>query len=98
MIEVKIDRFSSRNTVNSDSEEDSREILKLSKRTFEFQGSIQVLLSHPENINSIYANLKTLNLYDNALENLNGIGILAHTPLEEVNLGRNRLNSLPAEV
>ena len=30
--------------------------------------------------------------------NLNGIGILSETPLEELNVGCNRLSSLPLEV
>ena len=42
-------------------------------------------------------NLKILNLYDNALNNLNGIGILSQTPIEEINLGNNKLNILPME-
>ena len=42
-------------------------------------------------------NLRVLNLYDNALTNLNGIGILANSPIEEMNLGNNSLSLLPLE-
>eukprot|EP01035_Chromulina_nebulosa_P028950 gene28950-38292_t len=78
-------------------ENDKREILKLSKRSYEFQGEIKVLFSRPEYSSSSYSNLKTLNLYDNGLMNINGIGILSQTPLEELNVGCNRLSSLPLE-
>jgi len=43
------------------------------------------------------SNLRVLNLYDNALTNLNGIGVLANSPIEEINLGNNLLSILPLE-
>ncbi len=42
-------------------------------------------------------NLKVLILYDNDISNLNGIGILSSTPIEEINLGCNKFSSLPLE-
>mmetsp|Transcript_21503 Transcript_21503/g.21625 ORF Transcript_21503/g.21625 Transcript_21503/m.21625 type:complete len:307 (-) Transcript_21503:166-1086(-) len=76
-------------------EKDDRETLKLSKRSAEFQGSLKVLC-HQSKIDSL-KNLNALNLYDNALTNLQGIGILSKTPIETLNIGNNKLNMLPLE-
>jgi Leucine-rich repeat (LRR) protein len=76
---------------------DMRVELKLSKRVPEFQGSIQIL-SHENKIGA-YENLRALNLYDNDLSSVSGIGVFAraNAPLEEMNLGCNKLSSLPLE-
>jgi|EP01033_Poteriospumella_lacustris_P014415 Leucine-rich repeat (LRR) protein len=76
--------------------EDSRESLLLSKRVPEFQGSTRMLLREI-NLPAL-KNLKVLNLYDNGLNSLPGIGLLSHTPVEEINLGCNKLTTLPLEV
>ena len=52
--------------------EDQREILKLSKRAPEFEGTIAKLCSDSKPLK----NLRVLNLYNNHLKNLDGIGIL----------------------
>ena len=70
--------------------------LKLSKRTAEFQGHVRIIC-HETKI-KLLCNLKVLNLYDNALADLDGIGILSQTPVEEINLGCNKLEKLPLEV
>jgi Leucine-rich repeat (LRR) protein len=44
------------------------------------------------------SNLRFLNLYENSLTSLQGVGILAQTPLEEINLGCNKLSNIPLEV
>jgi hypothetical protein len=75
---------------------DNREIMKLAKRAAEFQGSVRVIC-HEQRLPAL-ANLKVLNLYDNCISNLTAIGILANTPLEELNLGCNNIQSLPLEV
>jgi Leucine-rich repeat (LRR) protein len=76
--------------------DDSKESLQLTKRAPEFNGNLRILCRE---INIPYlSNLKVLNLYDNSLNNLNGIGYLAQTPLEELNLGCNQLSSIPIEV
>lgn len=72
---------------------DSRDILKLAKRPAEFNGGISILCRDSRSL----LNLRVLNLYDNALTNLNGIGILANSPVEEINLGNNSLSILPLE-
>lgn len=48
---------------------DSRESLKLSKRYNEFQGTIRILCT--ENKIPALKKLKSLNIYDNSIENLN---------------------------
>ncbi len=75
---------------------DKRDILKLSKRTAEFQGSLRILCRESK-LNSL-SNLKILNLYDNSLTSIDGIGLLSQTPIEEINLGANKLTALPLEV
>jgi Leucine-rich repeat (LRR) protein len=76
-------------------ESDERETLKLAKRSPEFQGSVRILCR--ESKLPALANLKVLNLYDSAIESLQGIGMLSQTPLEEINLGGNKLTSIPLE-
>lgn len=75
--------------------EDTREELKLSKRPAEFCGNLNVLCRESEV--RAFDNLKVLNLYDNCLVSIAGIGLLGQTPIEEINLGCNQLSSLPLE-
>jgi hypothetical protein len=70
--------------------------LKLSKRTAEFQGTLRIICQ--ETKIKLLCNLRVLNLYDNALTNVDGIGMLSQTPIEEINLGCNKLDKLPLEV
>ena len=77
-------------------EKDSRECIILSKRQAEFQNSIKAICK--ESKIKFLMNMRTLNLYDNAISNVQGIGLLSQTPLEELNLGSNKLSSLPLEV
>jgi hypothetical protein len=77
-------------------EKDDRTILKLSKRSAEFQGNLKILCRESK-LNSLI-NLKVLNLYDNSLTTIDGIGLLSQTPIEEINLGANKLLTLPLEV
>ncbi len=78
-----------------DDPHDSRERLVLPKRSSEFCGSIKVLCkeSHIKKL----CNLKVLNLYENDLTTLKGVGLLANTRVEDVNLGFNKLSILPME-
>lgn len=77
-------------------EGDERESMLLSKRAPEFLGSTALLLREI-NLPAL-SKLKVLNLYDNSLTSLHGIGLLSQTPVEEINLGCNKLTSLPTEV
>jgi Leucine-rich repeat (LRR) protein len=70
--------------------------LKLSMRTAEFQGTLRIICQ--ETKIKLLCNLRVLNLYDNALTNVDGIGMLSQTPIEEINLGCNKLDKLPLEV
>lgn len=70
--------------------------LKLSKRTAEFQGNLRIICQEAKV--KLLTNLRILNLYDNALSNIDGIGMLSLTPIEEINLGCNKLDKLPLEV
>ncbi len=75
--------------------DDAKTSLQLSKRSPEFNGILKVLCRE---INLPYLmNLRVLNLYDNSLTTLHGIGYLSQTPLEELNLGCNCLTSIPIE-
>ena len=76
---------------------DSKQSLKLSKRSSEFKGSIDILVKDSILIQGLH-NLKYLNLYDNHLRSLNGIGVLANIDIEEISLGCNELTDLPLEV
>lgn len=77
-------------------EKDSRTSMILSKRQAEFRGTLQVLCR--ESKIPLLQQMKVLNLYDNGLTTVQGIGILSQTPLEDLNLGNNKLTSLPLEV
>ena len=74
---------------------DRRESLRLSKRSAEFEGSVKALCREAR-LNSLQ-NLRDLNLYENDLNNLQGIGLLSRSPIEEINLGCNKLTSIPVE-
>jgi hypothetical protein len=75
--------------------EDSRTHLKLARRSAEFKRSVAVVCS-PEAVAQL-GRLRYMSLYGNELKSLRGIGALAETPLEELNLGRNMLKKLPTE-
>lgn len=75
--------------------QDRRENLKLSKRSAEFDGSIKALCRETR-LNALQ-NLKDLNLYENDLSNLQGIGLLSRSPIEEINLGYNKIATIPNE-
>jgi hypothetical protein len=77
-------------------ESDDRKVLNLSKRFAEFQGSTR-LLCRDSYITALH-NLNTLNLYDNTLSDVHGIHFLSESPVRELNLGCNKLTSLPTEV
>lgn len=74
---------------------DSRERMILPKRSSEFSGNVKILCK--ENNAKKIANLKVLNLYENELTSLKGIGVLANTPIEDINLGYNKLTNIPVE-
>ena len=74
---------------------DTRKYLKLAKRSPEFQGTVRILCK--ESKLEALSNLRILNLYDNALTTVQGMGILSQTPIEEINLGCNNLMSIPLE-
>lgn len=75
---------------------DDRSRLLLSKRSHEFDGKVDILCR--ENHLKQLKNLRMLNMYENQLESLNGIGLLAKTPLEDLNLGNNMIKQIPAEM
>jgi len=72
---------------------DERTSLKLAKRTGEFDGNISCLTRKLDAL----SNLTSVNLYDNSLLTLEGIGALSIAPLSELNLGCNKLTSIPLE-
>ena len=74
---------------------DDRTVLKLSKRAPEFEGTLSILTR--ENRLQALTNLTMVNLYDNSITTLDGIGAWAMAPLEELNLGCNKLSTLPLE-
>lgn len=75
--------------------EDSRESMYLARREAEFLGEVSILCDM-SNIPQLQ-NLRVLSLYSNKISSLEGIGVLAATPLEELNLGYNQISSLPDE-
>jgi Leucine-rich repeat (LRR) protein len=71
--------------------------LRLGRRKQEFNGTVQILCQ-PKYLPKLQ-NLQSLNLYDCAISNLDGIGTLSECPaLEILNLGRNPLTHLPDEL
>lgn len=76
---------------------DSKEFLKFSKRSAEFNGNIQILC-YEKHIR-LMENVRNISLYDNKLISLNGIERFRELScLQEINLGNNQLSSLPTEV
>lgn len=73
-----------------------KRLLKFSNRKAEFGGNLRVLCSESKVM--LLTALETLNIYSNELTNLQGIGLLSYTPLRELNLGCNKISSLPLEV
>jgi internalin A len=72
------------------------ERLRLVKRPQEFKGNVRVLVMQPKVAN--LRNLQNLNLYDNMLEDLTGLGdALKGFPLVDINLGRNEIKSIPID-
>ncbi|KAG5178575.1 leucine rich repeat protein [Tribonema minus] len=78
--------------------EDSREELRLGRRSGEFKGGLRVICS-PHNIPAL-AQLRSLSVYDNLLTSIEGVGLLGNgaTALLHLNLGRNQLRTLPQEL
>jgi Leucine-rich repeat (LRR) protein len=77
--------------------ESSLSELRLGRRHQEFQGSLQILCQ-PKYIPKMQ-NLKSLNLYDCGISNVDQIGLLAECPaLELLNLGRNPLQELSPDL
>ena len=76
--------------------EDGRSRMLLSKRSHEFDGNLD-LLCRESNVKQL-KNLRELNLYENQLRSIDGIGMLAKTPLEDLNLGSNQLTTLPPDM
>jgi Leucine-rich repeat (LRR) protein len=76
--------------------EDERSRMLLSKRSHEFEGNLD-LLCRESNVKQL-KNLRVLNLYENQLRSIDGIGILGKTPLEDLNLGGNQLTTLPPDM
>jgi Leucine-rich repeat (LRR) protein len=74
---------------------DTRERMLLPKRSSEFRGSVKILCKEG-NVKKL-SNLKVLNLYENDLTSLKGIGLLAGTTVEDINLGYNKLAHIPME-
>jgi internalin A len=69
--------------------------LILYKRQSEFQGQLSVLCR--SNYVESLLKIEVLNLYDNALHDVQGIEIFAESPLADLNLGCNKLHDLPME-
>jgi Leucine-rich repeat (LRR) protein len=72
-------------------------VLRLGRRKQEFEGSIRILCQ-PKYLPKLQE-LQNLNLYDCAISNLDGIGLLQNCPqLRVLNVGRNPLTTLPDEL
>ncbi|CAM9936286.1 unnamed protein product [Ascophyllum nodosum] len=78
-------------------ENDDREELHLGRRSSEFVSNGVKVVCSSRNTPRLQK-LQRMSLYDNMLTNVKGIGTLAATPLKHLNLGRNQLKSLPAEL
>ena len=76
--------------------DDDRKTLKLAKRAPEFDSTINVLTR--ESKLEALKDVESLSLYDNSLTTIDGIGSLAHAPLEELNVGCNKLTTLPLDL
>ena len=77
-------------------ESSGKSLLKFSNRKAEFNGNVHVLCK--ESKLHYLAELDTLNLYANDISSLQGIGLLSQTPIRELNLGSNKIASIPLEV
>lgn len=85
----KIDEILDDKSENGDS-------LNFSKRKAEFNGNVKALF-YKDNI-ACYEKLKKLNLYDNALHDLNGVDTFTkYNILEDLNLGMNNISAIPFE-
>lgn len=79
------------------SENEDRSVLQFSKRSSEFRGNLDLLLSEKQL--SYLNEVKTLNLYDNALVTIDGIEkFRILSSLVELNLGCNQITSIPSHV
>ena len=78
-------------------ESDPRTHLKLARRGAEFASGLSPLLCHERHLPALQA-LQTLSLYGNSLSDVTGIGVLKGTPVREINLGQNLLETLPEEL
>ena len=80
-------------------EADPRTQLKLARRAAEFRGvepGVRCLCAE-RHLPRLQA-LEMLSLYSNELTSVEGLGLLSGTPVREINLGQNLLETLPEEV
>lgn len=76
--------------------EDARKVLKLARREAEFGGSTKVLCEAGNE--EALKDTTYLSLYGNKLTKLSRFEIACSAPLEELNLARNLLTSIPSVV